>query len=101
MSEWVYFIHPPRENFVETITDEESTIMQTHRAHLAALFEQGVLVLAGPTFGPVNTGINVIEAADEDAAHAVMMSDPAITSGLMTGELRPMRVTFLRGRPGA
>jgi len=98
MSEWVYFIHPPREDFVETITDDEAEIMQTHRAHLDGLFEQGVLILAGPTFGRVNTGINVIEAHDEDAARAVMMSDPAITSGLMTGELRPMRVTFLRAR---
>jgi uncharacterized protein YciI len=98
MSEWVYFIHPPRDDFVETITDEESAIMQTHRAHLDELFDAGVLLLAGPTFGRINTGINVIEAADEDAARAVMASDPAITSGLMTGELRPMRVTFLRGR---
>jgi hypothetical protein len=28
----------------------------------------------------------------------VMESDPAITSGLMTGELRPMRVAFQRGQ---
>jgi hypothetical protein len=27
-----------------------------------------------------------------------MEADPAITSGLMTGELRQMRVAFLRGR---
>jgi len=98
MSEWVYFIHPPRDDFVETISDEEAGIMQTHAGHLARLLEEGVLVLAGPTFGRINTGITVLEAADEDAARAVMMSDPAITSGLMTGELRPMRVTFLRGR---
>jgi uncharacterized protein YciI len=101
MSEWIYFGHPPRERFVETITDEEAATMQAHRAHLGALFEQGVLLLAGPTFGPVNTAINVIEAADEDAARAVMDSDPAISSGLMTGELRPMRVSFLHGRPEA
>ena len=101
MSEWVYFGHPPREGFVETITDEEAATMQRHRAHLAALFEQGILLLAGPTFGPVNTAINVIEAADEDAARAVMESDPAISSGLMTGELRPMRVSFLHGRSQA
>lgn len=98
MSEWVYFIHPPRENFVETITEDEVAVMQTHRAHLDRLFAQGVLILAGPTFGPINTGITVIEAPDEDAARAIMASDPAITSGQMTGELRPMRVTFLRGR---
>lgn len=97
MSEWVYFIHPPRDNFVETITEAEASIMQTHAGHLAELHRAGVLILAGPTFGQVNTGIAIIEADDEDAATAVMMSDPAITSGLMTPELRPMRVSFLRG----
>jgi uncharacterized protein YciI len=101
MSEWVYFGHPPRDDFVETITDEEVAIMQAHAGHLAHLLEEGVLLLAGPTYGEVNTAINVFEAPDEDAAHAVMMSDPAISSGLMTGELRPMRVRFLRGRPEA
>jgi uncharacterized protein YciI len=101
MSEWIYFGHPPRERFVETMTASEVAIMQDHRAHLSELFAQGVLLLAGPTFGPVNTAINVIEAADEDAARAVMESDPAIRSGLMTGELRPMRVSFLHGRPEA
>ena len=98
MAEWLYQIHPPRENFVETITDEEAAIMQVHAGYLGDLLEQGVLILAGPTFGRINTGISVIEAADEEAAQAIMMSDPAITSGLMRPELRPMRVTFLRGR---
>jgi uncharacterized protein YciI len=98
MSEWIYFIHPPRERFVATITAEETATMQVHRAHLAALLERGVLILAGPTLGDVNTGVAVIEAEDEEAARAIMMSDPAVTSGLMTPELREMRVTFLRGR---
>lgn len=48
----MYLIHPPREDFVATITPEE----------------------------------------------AIMNADPAITSGLMAGELRRMRVRFLRGR---
>src|SRR3954447_3474175 len=101
MTEWIYFIHPPRDDFVATITEDEVAIMHTHAGHLADLLESGVLILAGPTFGRVNTGVAVFEAPDEDAARAVMESDPAITSGLMTGELRPMRVSFLRGRPEA
>ena len=98
MSEWIYFIHPPRDHFVETISDEESAVMQTHAGHLEKLLQQGVLVLAGPTYGRINTGIAIIEAPDEDAARAIMESDPAISSGQMTGELRQMRVSFLRGR---
>ena len=53
MPSWVYFIHPPRERFVETITEDEA---------------------------------------------AIMLADPAVQAGLMTPELRPMRVSFLRGR---
>jgi len=98
MSEWIYFIHPPREDFIATITDEESAIMETHAGHLEKLLDEGVLVLAGPTYGRINTGIAVIEAPDEATARAIMESDPAISSGQMTGELRQMRVSFLRGR---
>ena len=57
MSDWVYFLHPPRENFVETITEEEAATMGVHRDHLGKLLDEGVLIMAGPTFGPVNTGI--------------------------------------------
>jgi uncharacterized protein YciI len=98
MAEWLYLIHPPRENFVETITPDEVAVMQEHAEHLGTLLADGVLILAGPTFGAVNTGIAVIEADDEEAARAIMMRDPAITSGLMEPELRPMRVGSLRGR---
>ncbi len=101
MSEWIYFIHPPRENFVATISGEEAAVMHTHADYLASLLERGVLVLAGPTFGTVNTGVAVIEADDEAAARSIMEADPAVASGQMTGELRPMRVSFLRGRPEA
>jgi uncharacterized protein YciI len=55
-------------------------------------------VLAGPTLGETNTGIAVIEAEDEPAARRVMESDPAIAAGVVTGELREMRVSLLRGR---
>ena len=100
MAEWIYFVHPPREDFVATITEEEAAIMGgAHSAHLARLHEEGSLLLGGPTFGPgMNDGIAVIRADTEDDARAIMKADPAITSGLMTGELRPMRVAFLGTR---
>jgi uncharacterized protein YciI len=60
-----------------------------------------VLILAGPTLGSVNTGVAIIEAPDEPAARALMAADPAIRSGVATGELRPFRVSLLRGRDDA
>ena len=55
------------------------------------------LILAGPTLGPINTGICVFDAPDEDAARAYMDEDPTISSGIARGELRPFRAAFLRG----
>lgn len=72
--------------------------MQAHAEYLEQQLTDGALVLAGPTFGDTNTGITIFDAEDEDAARAIMLADPAIAAGLMTPELRPMRVSFLRGR---
>ncbi|KQW49173.1 hypothetical protein ASC77_10800 [Nocardioides sp. Root1257] len=98
MPSWIYLLHPPRPDFAATMTDEESTVFGEHFAYLQQLLADGVLVLAGPTLGTVNTGIAVFEAPDEAAARAVMEADPTIVHGVVTGELREMRVSLLRGR---
>ena len=97
MAEWIYFLHAPRERFAETMSPEEERIMGEHFQRLGALQAEGTTILVGPTLGDINTGIAVFEAPDEDAARAIMEGDPAITSGLMRGELRPFRVALLRG----
>jgi uncharacterized protein YciI len=98
MAEWIYFLHPPREDFAATMTDEERAVWGVHFDRLQRLLAEGTLVLAGPTLGRVNTGICVIEAPDEEAARAIMEADPAIAGGYARGELRPFRVSLLRGR---
>jgi uncharacterized protein YciI len=98
MAEWIYFLHPPRENFAATMTDDERAVWSTHFERLQRLMADGTLVLAGPTLGRHNTGICVIEAPDEDAARRLMEEDPAVAGGYARGELRPFRVSLLRGR---
>ena len=98
MSEWIYFIHPPRENFAATMTDQESEVWRIHFVRLKRLLRDGVLVMAGPTLGTVNTGLVIIDAADEAAARPLMNEDPVIAGGYARGELRPLRVSLLRGR---
>jgi hypothetical protein len=49
MSTWIYFLHPPREHFAETMTDEESRAWNRHFEWLGELFQKGILLLAGPT----------------------------------------------------
>ena len=98
MSEWVYFIHAPRENFGATMTDAEQQVWGVHFERLQRMLAEGTLILAGPTLGAVNTGICVFEAEDEAAARKIMEDDPAIASGIAQGELRPFRASLLRGR---
>src|SRR4051812_5864197 len=92
MAEWIYFIHPPRDDFAATMSDAERQVWSTHFERLKRLAAEGILILAGPTLGPVNTGIAVVEAPDEAAARRLMEEDPAIASGIARGELRPFRV---------
>lgn len=96
--EWIYFIHPPRENFAATMTAGEQATWGEHWEHLQRLMADGTLILAGPTLGPRNTGIAVFEAPDEAAAQAIMESDPIAASGYATLELRPFKLSLLRGR---
>jgi uncharacterized protein YciI len=95
---WIYFIHPPRQNFADTMSEEEDVVWREHFQRLKRLNAEGVLVLAGPTLSKENDGIVIFEAPDEETARKIMNEDPTITSGIATGELRPMRVSLLRGR---
>jgi uncharacterized protein YciI len=98
MSEWIYFIHPPREDFAATMTGDEQRVWGEHWQHLLRLMADGTLIMAGPTLGVHNTGLAVFEAPDEAAARAVMESDPVHASGYARLELRPFRLSLLRGR---
>jgi uncharacterized protein YciI len=98
MTEWIYFLHPPRNNFVATMTDEERAVWQRHFEWVDCLFEDGSLVMVGGTGGVINTGIGIFEAPDEQAARAVIAKDPAAGGGYARGELRPFDLALLRGR---
>jgi uncharacterized protein YciI len=98
VSSWIYFIHPPRDDFAATMTEAEGEAWGRHWARIKRLFDEGRIVLVGPTLGRVNTGLCVFEAEDEAEARALMEGDPAIAEGFATGELREIRVSLLRGR---
>lgn len=98
MSEWLYFIHPPREDFAATMTDEERAVWSVHFERFERMLADGSLILVGPTLGSTNTGIAIFEAPDEAAAHRIKEDDPVIAGGFARGELRPFRVSLMRGR---
>jgi uncharacterized protein YciI len=98
VSEWIYFIHPPRDDFAATMTDEERAVWAVHFERFERALADGTLILVGPTLWPKDTGITIFEAPDEEAARQFMEEDPVIAGGFATGELRPFRVSLLRGR---
>jgi uncharacterized protein YciI len=98
MAEWIYFIHPPRDDFADTMTEAEIAVWGTHFERFQRALADGTLILVGPTLGSTNTGITIFAAPDEAAARRFMDEDPVIAGGFATGELRPFRVSLLRGR---
>ncbi len=99
MAEWIYFIHPPRDDFAATMTPEEEAVWSVHFDRFQRLLAEGTIILVGPTLGAHNTGIAIFEAPDEAAARRIMEEDPVIAGGFARGELRPFRVSLMRGRP--
>lgn len=98
MAEWIYFIHPPRDDFAATMTEQEQAVWSVHFERFQRELAAGRLILVGPTLGHRNTGIAIFEAPDEDSARRFMEEDPVIAGGFARGELRPFRVSLLRGR---
>ena len=98
VSEWVFFMHPPRDDFIATMTGAERSAFDAHAGWLRALLADGVLIVAGPCLGQVNTGIAIFEAPDEDTARRVVADEPVTSGGYMRGDLRPYRLGLLRGR---
>jgi uncharacterized protein YciI len=100
MAEWIYFIHPPREDFATTMTDEEQDVWSVHFERFERLLAEGTIILVGPTLGSKNTGIAILRAPDEDGARRIMEEDPVIAGGFARGELRPFRISLVQGRDG-
>ncbi|MBE2217039.1 MAG: hypothetical protein IAE90_02470 [Ignavibacteria bacterium] len=95
--EFIYFIRPHKENFAETMSEEEGEIMGVHFEYLSGLLESGKLILAGPeTSGKF--GIVIIEAESESDAREIMMNDPAVKSGIVSCELYPYRVSLMKAK---
>ena len=96
MNAWIYMLHPPRDNFMATMTDDEKAAWGRHFQWLQELLAQGALVLAGASGGSTNTGIGIFEFPDEASARDTMAKDPAVLSGFAHGELRPFQLGISR-----
>ena len=99
MATFSYFLHPPRDNFAETMTEHEQQAWGQHFAWLQELYAAGQLVLVGVTLGRVNTGVAILEAADEATAQDMVKGDPVTPAGLAEGDLRSFSLGMMRSTP--
>jgi uncharacterized protein len=88
---------PYKENFAETMTEEDARIMSVHFKYMQGLHKQGKLIIAGPVITG-EFGFSVFEAESEEEARQIVENDPAVLSGIMTPTLYPYRVSLLKGR---
>jgi uncharacterized protein YciI len=90
---WLVLLRPVREEMAFEPTESETRIVAEHYAFLQGLRAAGKLVVAGPSIVTGDTfGIGVLDVDDESEARAIVASDPAVSSGAMTAELRPFRI---------
>jgi uncharacterized protein YciI len=61
-------MHPPRDDFIATMSGAEWAAFDAHAAWLRKLLAGGLLIAAGPCLGRVSTGIAIFGAASESAA---------------------------------
>jgi uncharacterized protein YciI len=90
---FLVILRPAREQMPFEPTAEESRIVEAHYEYLQRLRDDGKLVVAGPSVVPGDTiGIGVLSIDDELEAREIVAADPAVSSGVMTAEIRPMRI---------
>jgi uncharacterized protein YciI len=85
---WLVLLRAARDGI-----EEEREMLEAHWAYLRELHAQGKLVVAGPSWtGEDPYGIGVFDLRQREAVEALLAEDPAITSGAMRAEIRPLRI---------
>jgi uncharacterized protein YciI len=98
MNEYLYVLTPARLGMVtEGPTDQEAAIVGQHFAYLKRLTEAGTMILVGRTQNndERTMGLAIFRAESDQAAHEIMINDPAVKNGVMRAELFPYRVALI------
>ncbi len=96
-TQYIYRLQPARVGMVTgDPTEHEIRIIGEHVAYLEQLLADGTLIMAGRSLNndECTFGIVILIADSEQSALSVMQQDPAVSQGIMTGELFPFHVAF-------
>lgn len=94
MQEFVYFMHPTREDMLQSPSPLETELLKKHFQYLKELSEKGIVIVAGPSLRPPYTGIVIFRCANAKEADRLMQSDPVIMGGLFTGRVSEFRCSI-------
>jgi uncharacterized protein YciI len=98
LAHYLYRIQPTRPAMLsEGSTPEEAAIVSEHFNYLKELMANGVVMLAGRTLNTDESsfGIVIFKVESDEAARALMESDPAVKKGVMRAALFPFRTALL------
>ncbi|MFW9779391.1 MAG: YciI family protein [Candidatus Heimdallarchaeota archaeon] len=84
-----------REDFPNTMTEEEKKIMSDHYATLKRYMDQDKLILAGPTLDD-SGGYIILNVSSKEEAVKLMSQDPSVLAGIMTVTYHPFRVSLIK-----
>jgi uncharacterized protein YciI len=73
--------------------ESEQEMLEAHWDYLRRLHADGKLVVAGPSWtGDDPFGVGIFDLRDREEVEAIVAVDPAVTSGAMRAEIRPLRI---------
>ena len=71
--------------------ETELELLQEHWSYLQELKASGKLLVAGPSWvGDDPYGVGIFDLKERAEVEAIVAADPAVTSGLLTAEIRPL-----------
>lgn len=86
-------LNPVRADFVQTMTDQERSIMQEHAQYWRRFMEQGKIVVFGPVMDPGGAfGMGVARVDNVEEVKEFIAGDPALS--LSTIDFFPMRAVM-------
>ncbi len=87
------------------ITDDRSNcgregIIAQHFSYLKRLMDEGIVILAGRTLNTDTSGFGraIFNSESEEAAHQILLEDPAVKNNVFKSEIFPYRIALLEER---
>jgi len=89
--QFIGLARPKRENFVQSMTNDEKAVFAEHFAYVEKLHSEGKLIISGACLDGA-FGMIMYKAETEEAARAMFENDPLTKSGITATEFHPFRV---------